>query len=59
MSASCSCVAGKGGFCNDIMALLFKMCKFTLFSSTTIKDLSEEQGQQSSVACTSQLQAVA
>ena len=56
VSASCSCVAGKVGFCNHVLALMFKMCKYTLFSSTTTKDLSEEQDQQSSVACTSQLQ---
>ena len=56
MSASCSRVAGKVGFCNHVWALMFKMCKYTLFSSTTTKDLSEEQDQQSSVACTSQLQ---
>jgi len=56
VSASCSRVAGKVGFCNHVWALMFKMCKYTLFSSTTTKDLSEEQDQQSSVACTSQLQ---
>ena len=56
VSASCSCVAGKVGFCNHILAMMFKMCKFTLFSSTTSKVLIEEQDQQSSVACTSQLQ---
>ena len=47
-SASCSCVAGKVGFCNHVLALMFKMCKYTLFSATTTKDLSEEQDQQSS-----------
>ena len=56
VSASCSCVVGKVGFCNHVLALMFKMCKYTLFSATTTKDLSEEQDQQSSVACTSQLQ---
>ena len=56
VSASCSCVAGKVGFCNHVLALMFKMCKYTLFSATSTKDLSEEQEQQSSVACTSQLQ---
>ena len=55
-SASCSCVAGNVGFCNHVLALMFKLCKFTLFSCTSTKDLSEEQDQQSSVACTSQLQ---
>ena len=39
-----------------VLALMFKMCNYTLFSATTTKDLSEEQDQQSSVACTSQLQ---
>ena len=39
-----------------VLALMFKMCNYTLFSATTSKDLSEEQDQQSSVACTSQLQ---
>ena len=56
VSASCSCVAGKVGFCNHVLAMMFKMCMFTLFSSNTSKDLSEEQDQQSSIACTSQLQ---
>ena len=55
-SAPCSCVAGKVGFCNHVLALMFKMCKYTLFSATTTKDLSKEQDQQSSVACISQLQ---
>ncbi|XP_073237731.1 uncharacterized protein [Porites lutea] len=55
-SASCSCVAGKSGFCNHVLALMFKMCKFTLFSCNSTKDLTEEQDQQSSLACTSQLQ---
>ena len=54
-SASCSCVAVKCGFCNHVLALMFKLCKFTLFSSPN-KDLMEEQDQQCSLACTSQLQ---
>ena len=49
-------MAGKVGFCNHVLTLMFKMCKYTLFSATTTKDLSDEQDQQSSVACTSQLQ---
>ena len=32
------------------------ICEVALFSSTNSKDLSEEQDQQSSIACTSQLQ---
>ena len=52
----CSCVAGKVGFCNHVLAFMFKMCKFTLYNCTSVKELSEEQDQQSSLACTSQLQ---
>ena len=55
-SVSCSCVAGKSGFCNHVLVLMFKMCKFTLFSSTSPKDLIKEQDQQPSLDCTSQLQ---
>ena len=55
-SASCSCVAGKSRFCNHVLALMFKMCKFTLFSCNSTKDLIKEKDQQSSLACTSQLQ---
>ena len=46
-------VAGKSGFCNHVLALMFK---FTLFPRNCTKDLLEEQDQQSSLACTSQLQ---
>ena len=28
--ASCSCVAGKVGFCNHVLALMLKICKFCL-----------------------------
>ena len=53
-SACFSCVAGKVGFCNHVLAFMFKMCKFTLYNCTSVKELSEEQDQQSSLACTSQ-----
>ena len=49
-------MAGKSGFCNYVLALMFKMCKCTLFTCNSTKDLIEEQDQQSSLACTSQLQ---
>lgn len=29
--ASCTCVAGQIGFCNHILALLMKICKFSLY----------------------------
>ena len=55
-SASCSCVAGKVGFCNHVLAFMFEVCKFTFYNCTSLKELSEEQDQQSSLACTSQIQ---
>ena len=32
-NASCTCVAGQVGFCNHILALLMKLCKFSLYSA--------------------------
>ena len=55
-SACCSCVAGKLGFCNHVLALMFKLCKFSLFNCSTAKDLCEEDDQHVPLACTSQLQ---
>ena len=55
-SACCSCVAGKVGFCNHVLALMFKLCKFSLFNCTSTKDLCKEEDQNSPLACTSQLQ---
>ena len=55
-SACCSCVAGKVGFCNHVLALMFKLCKFLLFNCSTTKDLSEEDDEHVPLACTSQLQ---
>jgi len=52
--AWCSCVAGNVGICNHVLALMFKICKFSLFSSKTTKELFQEEEQ--SIACTSQLQ---
>lgn len=52
----CSCVAGKVGYCNHIVALMFKLCKFYLNGCTSTEDLSSESGQQRKFACTSQLQ---
>ena len=56
MTGEVKSAAGKVGFCNHVLAFMFKMCKFTLYNCTSIKELFEEQDQQSSLACTSQLQ---
>ena len=41
-SAWCSCIAGKVGFCNHVLALMFKLCKLSLFNCASTKDLFEE-----------------
>ena len=55
-SGCCSCIAGKVGFCNHVLALMFKLCKFLLFNCSTTKDLSEEDDEHVPLACTSHLQ---
>lgn len=54
--ASCSCVAGTVGFCNHILALLMKMCKFTLYECKHVNELENEEDMQPKQACTSTLQ---
>lgn len=49
----CTCVAGKSGFCNHILALMFKLCKFSLYQAKTTSDLCEEEDQTPSTSCTS------
>ena len=56
LDSSCTCVAGKAGFCNHISALMFKICKYTLFEAKTTKDLCQEKDENLELACTSQLQ---
>ena len=56
LHSSCTCVAGKVGFCNHISALMLKVCKFTLYEAKTTKDLQEENDENPLAACTSQLQ---
>lgn len=55
-SACCSCIAGKVGFCNHVLALMFKLCKFSVFNCASTKDLLEEEDSHAPIACTSQLQ---
>ena len=52
LDSSCTCVAGKVGFCNHISALMLKVCKFALFEARSTKDLNQDP----ELACTSQLQ---
>ena len=55
--ANCSRVARQVGFCNRILALMFKSAKYALYNCKSTKDLCEtEPDQQPSLACTVQLQ---
>ena len=56
LDSSCTCVAGKAGFCNHISALMFKICKYTIFEAKTTKDLYQEKDENPELVCTSQLQ---
>ena len=56
LHANCSCKAGKVGYCNHVLALMFKTCKFSLFDSKATDDLCKDEDEQPDVACTSQLQ---
>ena len=55
-NASCSCVAGQVGFCNHILALLLKLCKFTLYECKSVADLDNEEVMQPKQSCTLSLQ---
>ena len=55
--ANCSCKASKVGYCNHVLALMFKACKFSLFDSANTDDLCRnDDDEQPDVAYTSQLQ---
>ena len=52
----CTCVAGAVGFCNHVLALMMKVCKFTLYECKSVSDLDNEDDMQPQQACTSMLQ---
>ena len=56
MYANCSCKAGNLGYCNHVLALIFKACKFSLYDSKKTDDLNQENDEHPNLACTSQLQ---
>ena len=55
-NASCSCVACQVGFCNHFLALLLKLCKFSLYECESVTDLENEDNMQPKRICTSTLQ---
>lgn len=56
LHATCSCKAGRVGYCDHVLALMFKACKFSLFDSKATHDLCKDEDEQPDLACTSQLQ---
>jgi len=54
--ANCSCKAGNMGYCNHVLALMFKTCKSSLYDSKKTDDRSQENDEHPDLACTSQLQ---
>lgn len=56
LHATCSCKAGRVGYCDHVLALMFKACKFSLFDSKATDDLCKDEDEQPDLACTSQLQ---
>ena len=51
-----TCAAGKSGFCNHILALMLKICKFSLYDCETVSELKMEDDENPSSSCTSTLQ---
>ena len=49
--ANCSCKAGKVGYCNHVLALMFKACKFSLFDSKSTDDLCQDDDELPDLAC--------
>ena len=39
LHANCSCKAGNVGYCNHVLALMFKACKFSFYDSKNTDDL--------------------
>ena len=51
-----TCAAGKSGFCNHILALMLKVCKYSLYDCKDVRDLKHEEDENPATACTSALQ---
>ena len=56
VQSTCSCVAGKTGYCNHALALKLKLCKYSLYDSKSTLDLHDDADENSKQFCTSRLQ---
>lgn len=52
----CTCVAGRVGYCNHILVLMFKLCKFSLYNCQRTTELVQEEDQQPNCSSTTLLQ---
>jgi len=50
------CVAGKTGYCNNALALMLKICKYSLFENKSTLDLHNDADQKPNEVCMSRLQ---
>ena len=55
-NAVCSCVAGKVGFCNHVLAVMMKICKLNLYDCKDVSELDRDDDMLPTEACTSSLQ---
>ena len=51
-----TCAVGKSGFCNHVLALMLKLCKYSLYACEDIRDLRHEEDENPSQVCTSTFQ---
>ena len=56
MYAKCGPSCAAGSPCNDVLALMLKICKCTLCNCVNVTELKDEVDQNSSTVCTSALQ---
>ena len=56
VQSTCSCVTGKTGYCNHALALMLKLCNYSLYESKSTLDLHNDPDQNPNKACTSRLQ---
>ena len=56
VQSTCSCVAGKTGYGNHALALMLKLCKYSLYESKSTLDLHDDVDENSKQTYTSRLQ---
>ncbi|XP_070578686.1 uncharacterized protein [Ptychodera flava] len=52
----CTCVAGKSGFCNHMIGLMFRICEFSLYGYKDVNDENLQKDLNGNIPVTSKLQ---